>query len=136
MQLIDVYTVLNAPKILFDLLNEGRKKDIDWKAHCDYIEHNPYQEWYLIANDEDYIVGCVYLTHRHEVGVRIFKSEQDKGHGRFAVMALMNRHAGERLTANVNPNNTRALKLFASFGFKLTQVTLERVAPCESRVEK
>jgi RimJ/RimL family protein N-acetyltransferase len=85
----------------------------------------------LIANDEGYIVGAVYLTKHNEIGVRVFKSERGKGYGRFALMAIMGRHPGERLRANINPRNEKALRMFSTFGFRLSQVTVEATVQCE-----
>lgn len=136
MRLANVYDYGGSERILWDLLLE-REPHVNishhdmpsWDAHCAFIESRPYREWYIVLGDRDVPVGACYLSRWNEIGVFIFSKHRHNGYGPTAVMALMLRHADERLLANVSPNNPESRKLFEGLGFRHIQDTLEFVNP-------
>ena len=92
-----------------------------WFEHCAFVASKPYLAWYVIRVGNDF-VGAIYLTHRHEIGVGIFREQQRRGYARAAVLRLMELYPGKFL-ANVNPKNEASRKLWESLGFNLLQVT-------------
>ena len=132
MNLIDVYTVSNAVRLLYELLSErepgqsiSHKRMPTMAEHLSFVMSKPYREWFLIEVDGAY-VGAVYLSKQNEVGIGIFRKHRGNGYGKQAVAMLMDRHKGERLIANINPTNIPSLNLFKSLGFRgPIQVSLE-----------
>lgn len=146
MKLIPISEHPDHAKILYDLLAErtpeqsiSHKRMPTWEEHClfldDYYRRGSsdaaymaaYRDWRLIDAD-DRIVGCVYLTHRDEIGVSIFGSEQRKGYGAAAAQKLMDFWRGgltapKRFLANINPANEASRKMFEKLGFKIIQHT-------------
>lgn len=115
--------------ILYDLMKERKPEESishkqmpSLKQHCEFVRSRPYKEWRLIKVEEDY-VGCIYLTHMNEIGVSIFNEHRRQGHGRQAVLMLMEMNKGGRMLANINPLNTKSIKLFAELGFRKIQET-------------
>ena len=138
LELVQVKKEPEAPKILWDLLEERTaEQSISHKAmptadeHLAFVSKPPYRIWYLIKADDEY-VGTLYLTPRNEIGISIFKAKQGMGYGKAAVQKLMSRW-GKSLArrrvgvngfiANINPANERSVEFFKSMGFKLVQHT-------------
>ena len=148
MNLVDVYTDLNAILFLYELL---RQRDIDTVSlshrviptaedHIEFYCSKPYQRWYIILIDGQR-VGTVYLSKRNEIGIDILKGYQRNGYGSWAVREVIRRHENSLRTpdqlwrkamgysegpilANINPKNTASLEMFRSIGFIDFQVTL------------
>ena len=131
-KLIDVYASPDAPKVLYQLMEE-RTPDVnishralpDRKTHLAFIESRPYDAWYLIKeNDEP--VGAIYLSKMSEIGVFILNAHRGHGYGKRAIEMLVEKHPRERFLANINPMNTRSIELFQSLGFSHIQNTYEK----------
>ena len=132
MELVDVYTDLNAIPFLYELL---RQRDIDTVSlshrvmptvehHIEFYRSKPYRWWYIIWADGER-VGTIYLTNREEIGIDIRKADQRNGYGSWAVKELMLLNPiPNKFLANVNPKNTASLEMFRSLGFVDFQVTL------------
>lgn len=128
LQLRSVYTVPEAPKLLYRLLGErepwmsiSHKQMPTWSQHEAFIASNPYSCWYVCEVDGD-LVGAAYLTRHREVGIGILKQHQRKGYARQALQAIMAAHPGDIL-ANVNPDNAPSRALFKGLGGEVIQLT-------------
>lgn len=137
MKLIDVYADVRAPVWLYELLLERTpEQSISHKQMPSEAEHmafyfsRPYARWLLIeATPRDLhmtaqpgIVGAVYLTHQHEIGVGVLNEHRGNGYGEAAVKLLMHGSPG-RFLANVNPQNLASVRMFTRLGFKHIQNT-------------
>ncbi len=138
MELHDVYTSDKAPKVLWDICCERElEKNVNisfkmptWEEHLEFIKSVPYAWWELIF--EDFYRGYVSLTHQNEIGIVLFKHSRGKGIGKRALKMFMDSHGPlparpsfrpGHFVANINPENRRSQKLFASLGFELKQLT-------------
>ena len=117
--------------ILYWLLGErtptqsiSHKEMPSYNDHKAFVKSRPYAGWYLVATDEDQeVVGTVYITGRNELGISIFNKFQGKGYGKAAIREIMALHEGPYY-ANINPANEPSLFFFDEcLGFKLLQVT-------------
>ena len=126
---------------LYDLLAErspaqsiSHKKMPTWDQHLAFVSvmdpadgdmYSSYLGWRLVEVD-GVIVGSIYLTQRHEIGISIFKAHQRKGFGPEAVVLMMKEyaHIGGPFYANINPANEASRKMFEKLGFKTIQHTL------------
>lgn len=134
MRLVSVYESLDAPRILYQLLQEREEwQSISHKQMPSEAEHmafylsRPYAEWCLVYamsvnGTLTCLVGSVYLTKQREIGVAIFKKDMRLGYGKDAIVALMGKHPGAFL-ANINPANEPSKALFEGMGFKKIQET-------------
>src|SRR5260221_9571855 len=127
MNFADVYTTDSALITLYQLLQErtpeqsiSHKEMPSWEEHVEYIAKRPVPHWYLIEAGGPW-VGSIYLSRRREIGVQIFRQEQRKGYGKWAVAELMRMHPGE-FYANINPANFYSRSFFNQMGFELIQM--------------
>ena len=134
MKLLDVYGTPGAIGVLWRLLEERPKSaNISHREmptqdqHRAFVESRPYAAWYLIPEHEtaSRIVGAVYLTHDDEIGVSVFRNHKGRGHGQWAVKALMEAHPRDRYCANINPMNQESITMFGRLGFIHIQNTYE-----------
>lgn len=131
MKLIDAYTHIEAPEILYELLKQrepwqsiSHREMPTWEEHCAFVESRPYQAWYLVFLDGVLApVGAVYLSKRDEIGVQIFRQFQGRGLGPGAVCKLMEMHPRLYFLANVAPGNETSRAMFRAMGFGLIQET-------------
>lgn len=135
MMLTDVYTQVQAKRVLFQLLKEREPhQNISHKAmplppaHVAFIDSKPYEAWYLIQIETDdpiepaLTVGAIYLSKVREIGIGILKAHRGQGYAKQAIQALREKHPGPVL-ANINPHNKASRRLFDKMGFNLLQVT-------------
>lgn len=140
MKLLSVYRHKNAVNILYEFLedrmqtpefNISHRKMPSFDEHTHFFyrggdnEEPPYRAWYFILNQEDSIIGSIYLTKAREVGVYLVPEARGKGLGKLAVDLLMVKWPG-RFLANINPANARSIAMFEELGFKHIQNTYER----------
>lgn len=125
---VDLYSNAHA-NILYDLLAErtvqqsiSHKAMPTFKEHCQFLQSKPYEEWYLIGADGDY-VGATYLSRAREIGIFIFNEYHGRGYGREAVREMVARFGNDDLLANINPENEASKKLFTGLNFEPLQVT-------------
>ena len=129
MLLTSVYEEAGAPEVLYALLGEREPyQAISHKTmptrgeHQSFVGSVPYAAWYLIKVDgED--VGAVYLTHKREVGLFIFKAHQSKGYGSKALALVREKHPGT-MYANISVRNPSSKAFFERHGFTHIQNTL------------
>lgn len=133
MELIDVYEYPGADDILYRLLEErdhyvniSHRKMPSWDEHIAFMRSRPYREWFIIVDGHDTSVGAIYLSRQNEIGVFVFDGFRGQGNGSWAVRTMIERHAEERLLANIAPLNSRSMRMFEGLGFRLCQLTYER----------
>lgn len=131
MKLVSVYRVRTAAAVLYELLKErephvniSHKRMPTFKQHRLFVRSAPYAYWYLIEVGKHY-VGSIYLTRVNEIGIFLFAQHRDKNHGPKAIRQLIDKHPRDRYLANVNPANTKSIRLFRRLGFKPLQNTYE-----------
>ena len=121
-------------KFLYDLLKDRLKQEYinishkrlpTYEEHVDFVNNRSgYLVHFIICNADklDECFGCVYITENDEIGVHIATPFQHKGYGSMAVMDLLEMYPG-KYYANINPLNTKSIKMFEKLGFKPLQVT-------------
>lgn len=117
-------------KIVYEALQErepfesiSHKGMPSWKEHIDFVSRIPYKGWYIIWHDA-ISVGSIYITYSNEIGIHIFKRHRRLGLGRQAIELLMRLHPAKEYFANINPDNTKSIKLFEYYlGFTHIQNT-------------
>ena len=92
------------------------------EEHIQFLQSKPYEAWYFIGEEP---LGAIYLTRQNEIGIFIFRKHQGKGYGEKAIKSLIAKHGERRYLANINPNNSKSIKLFDNLGFKLISQTYE-----------
>ncbi len=126
--LVNVYAHPKAMEVLYKLMEErephqniSHQRMPRWVDHVHFVLSRPYQEWWLIVDDDQEPVGAIYVTHNSEIGVGILKGHRREGHAKVAIEMVMQPH--RRYLANINPANAVSRKMFESLGFKELQVT-------------
>lgn len=129
MQLIPISERPDRHSLLWMLLAErdpwmniSHKAMPTWEEHVAFVDRKPYLDWCFIDVDGD-IVGSIYLTHLHEIGIFIFKARRGARLGPKAVWLMMEKHGPRRYLANVAPDNAGSAVMFANLGFKIIQRT-------------
>lgn len=132
MNLVSIYRVKGADKILYDLL-KSREKEVNishrkmptFDEHKAFIKSYPYKTWEMIKVGRQY-VGSIYLSRNSEIGIHIFPQYKRKSYKLEAVRRFISKHESARFLANVNPKNKSSVRTFKRLGFKLIQHTYER----------
>lgn len=102
--------------------NISHKRMPTFDEHRYFVMNHPYLDWIIIKDDDQNVVGSVYLTKAREIGVSIFKKYQGNGHGKTAIDIIRAKYPGP-LYANIAPNNEKSKAFFLSLGFELIQHT-------------
>lgn len=117
--------------VLYDLLKErtpeqsiSHKEMPTMQEHQSFVYSHPYFIWNIIKDEQDRVVGSIYLTNQREIGIFIFNEHQGRGYAEESIRLLMSMCPGKFL-ANVNPDNEASHNLFDKLGGKMIQVTYE-----------
>jgi RimJ/RimL family protein N-acetyltransferase len=132
---MDTLSSVASVTMLYKLL-EQRTADVNishmrmptYEQHLRFIGREPYREWWIIWGGGIEAIGSLYLTRENEIGIGLLKEYQGMGYGTAALNWMLRKHRGERLLANINPNNARSIALFEKFGFELIQHTYARAS--------
>ena len=99
-------------KFLYDILKErtpevniSHKQMPTWMEHVRFWEKQPYLEAYIIYDGSP--KGYIYYSKTNEVGIFLKKVYQGRGLGKTALKQLLDIHKGERVLANINPENKK-----------------------------
>lgn len=118
-------------RFLYNLLNErdskaniSHKKMPTYSEHIKFVNSKPYNKWYIIKFKNKKI-GSIYLTNQNEIGIFIKKDIQGKDFGRQALLLMIDKNPRKQYLANVNPKNSKSIRFFKSYGFKIIQHTYE-----------
>lgn len=98
-----------------------------WTQHRQFVLAKPYKYWFLIETTDEPVtrlVGSIYITHKHEVGIHIDSADRGKGYGSQALAQLREVVPGP-LLANINPENEPSIAFFTRHGARLIQHTYE-----------
>ena len=106
-----------------DTINISHRNMPSYEEHCGFWESNPYREAYIIYDGTP--KGYIYLSKTNEIGIFIENVSQGQGLGKKAMELLLVKHKGERILANINPQNQKSINFFNGFGFKHIQNTYE-----------
>jgi RimJ/RimL family protein N-acetyltransferase len=120
-----------------------------YEDHRHFVENHPYADWSLVelqdpplagdetgwhAANDGVVIGAVFISQParpsvvgDELSVDIMPEFRGRGYAEEALRLMMERHAPRRFVANVAPENYASMALFKKLGFKLCQVTFERV---------
>jgi RimJ/RimL family protein N-acetyltransferase len=101
--------------------NLSHKELPGYDQHCAFVQTRPYLAHYLIQ-DRRTLVGVVYLTPLHEIGIWVAPDHRREGIGDWALLTLMRLHRGKvrEWLANVNRENKASQKFFVRHGFRLS----------------
>lgn len=99
--------------------------------HYMFVKSMPYKFWYMIEKSAK-VIGNFYMTHKKEFGIFIIPEYRNQGIGKLIVEDFLG-HAP--LFANINPKNTKSIKLFESLGFEHIQNTYRFNRPSETTSE-
>lgn len=126
-------------RTLYDLLKERTpNQNIShgemptFEKHMAYVNTHPHKAWYYVLcrdeNDNPVKVGSIYLSHKNEIGIWMFKRFNKHGFASIALMKLFEEHPENKLLANINPKNAASIQFFKKHGFRPLQNTyvLER----------
>jgi GNAT superfamily N-acetyltransferase len=100
-----------------------------YAAHVAFCKGHPYA-WWAVARQGRTHVGHVYVTRAGEVGLFVAAGHQRKGIGSQMLreaerLAFENGH--NHVLANVAPGNEVSQRFFRGRGYKLIQLTYERL---------
>jgi RimJ/RimL family protein N-acetyltransferase len=109
-----------------------------YDEHRHFVENHPYADWRLIGPFElrpaTILVGAVFISQParpsvvgDELSVDILPQYRGNGYAEETLRLMMEKHAPRRFIANVAPENYASMALFKKLGFKLCQVTFEKV---------
>jgi RimJ/RimL family protein N-acetyltransferase len=113
-----------------------------YEDHRHFVENHPYADWSLIEitrsggtlGSGTSVVGAVFISQParpsvvgDELSVDILPEYRGLGMAEQALHLMMEKHTPRRFVANVAPENYASMALFKKLGFKLCQVTFERV---------
>ncbi len=135
-----VYHTPGALETLYALLQErtpeqsiSHKKMPTFDEHRKFVMSMPYVSWMVMETEvgtdmagwNKTIVGTVYVTRQHELGIMLFKRFHHQGYGTEALEWVRNTFKGQRLLANINPANAPSIAFFEKHGARLIQHTYE-----------
>lgn len=139
-----VYKRIGGEKELYEIL-KVRSTEADpntnishralppYYAHIRFVRAKPYRAWQFVKVD-GLIAGVVNLTKMNEVGIVLLPDYRGKGIGKQALQMLLTGrkplkavagHRAGRFVANINPLNTRSIRLFQGLGFVHIQNTYQ-----------
>ena len=140
-RLVKVSHVATAPDVLYELMLEAEPHQVishkampSWEEHLSFVSRYPYRAWYLIESEGEF-VGHISISRNYEIGIRLFKRCQGKGHGKWAIGEMVRMWGKEAakaerpsvqraaLLANINPANKASIAVFEKLGFKHIQNT-------------
>ncbi len=81
-------------------------------------ENHEYDQWYMVINDEDKIVGNVYINKKNTIAYHIIKKYQKHGFGETSVKLMMKKNPRRVYIAIVNINNESSIEFIKKFKFK------------------
>ena len=80
-------------------------------------ENHEYDKWYMVLNEEDVIIGNVYITKKNMIAYHILKQYQQKGYGEKSIMLLMKENPRDKYFATINIKNEPSIKFIKKLGF-------------------
>ena len=130
----DVYETPEALEVLYRLMQERSEEPQinishtglpDYADHCEFVASRPYYCWYLVRDGQ--WLGSVNVTMKNEIGIFLFRAFRGKRYGEQILRKLIaevkpltevKSVRPGHFTANINPENTRSIRLFEKIGFR------------------
>ena len=81
-------------------------------------ENHEYDKWYMVINDEDEILGNVYIKKKNIISYHILEKYQKQGFGETSVKLMMKKNPRKTYFAVVNMNNRPSIEFIKKFKFK------------------
>ncbi len=129
-----------ATQILWDLLVERAPYESishdelpTYAEHQKYVRNHPYRLWVLIQDRGRY-VGAISLSYRNEIGIGILESHRRRWLATRSLRKFMEETSPsppipgicpEGFVANINPLNSKSIRLFENLGFAHVQNTYQ-----------
>ena len=80
-------------------------------------EHHEYDKWYMVLNEENVIIGNVYITKKNMIAYHILEEYQRQGYGEESIKLLMEYNPREKYFATVNVSTDASIKFIKKLGF-------------------
>jgi RimJ/RimL family protein N-acetyltransferase len=90
-------------------------------------ENHEYDKWYMVINDEDEILGNVYINKKNMIAYHILEKYQRQGFGETAVKLMMEKNPRKRYFAIVNMKNKSSIEFIKKFKFKEKSFIFEKI---------
>ena len=90
-------------------------------------ENHEYDKWYMVINDEDEILGNVYIKKKNMIAYHILEKYQRQGFGETAVKLMMEKNPRKRYFAIVNMKNKSSIEFIKKFKFKEKSFIFEKI---------
>ena len=81
-------------------------------------ENHEYDKWYMVINDEDEILGNVYIKKKNIISYHILEKYQKQGFGETSVKLMMKKNPRKVYIAIVNINNESSIEFIKKLEFK------------------
>ena len=89
-------------------------------------ENHEYDQWYMVINNEDKIVGNVYINKKNIIAYHIIKKYQKQGFGETSVQLMMKKNPRRVYFSIVNINNKSSIDFTKKLGFKEKSFIFEK----------
>ena len=80
-------------------------------------QNHEYDKWYMVLNQEEEIIGNVYISKKNMIAYHILKKYQRQGHGEESIQLLMEENPRKKYFATVNVKNQASINFIKKFGF-------------------
>ena len=90
-------------------------------------KHHEYDKWYMVLNDNDEIIGNVFIDKKNTIAYHILENFQKNGYGEKAVELLMEKNPRKVYFAVVNVNNGPSIEFIKKLNFKEKGFIFEKV---------
>ena len=81
-------------------------------------ENHEYDQWYMVINNEDKIVGNVYINKKNTIAYQIIKKYQKHGFGEISVQLMIKKNPRRAYFAIVNINNKPSIDFIKKLGYE------------------
>ena len=132
----------NDIQILYELLKESLSQNYSsiwdttlpsFKKSNQYVlkyfsdkKNHDFKKWYVILNQDNKIVGQIFLKKQNEIGYTIFKKYQGKGFAQKAIRLLIKNNPREKYCVMIHKKNSVSIHVAKKLGFKPKGVILEK----------
>ena len=90
-------------------------------------KNHEYDKWYIVLDENENIVGDVFLNKKNMIAYHILKKYQRKGFAESSVKLMMKENPRRRFFATVNMKNEPSLDFTTKLGFKKKSFIFEKI---------
>jgi len=87
-----------------------------------------FKHWYVIINEQNEIMGQVYLQERNYIGYTVFPKYQRKGVATNAIKLLLSKHPRKKYYLLLHNKHIKSINLGKKFGFKPKGLIYEKIS--------